>query len=119
MGINILKQSNTSRRKSRVNSCVLILMFSIIHKHWIFPWLNADSWELGQFCVKLRLFLRLSWASLVVQLVKNLPAMQETWALSLGWEDPLEKGKAPHASMLAWKIPWTVYHGVAKSQTRL
>ena len=45
------------------------------------------------------------WASLVAQLVKNLPAMWETW---VHWEDPLEKGKATHSSILAWKIPWTV-----------
>ena len=44
-------------------------------------------------------------ASLVAQLVKNPPAMQETWVQSLGWEDPLEKGKATHSSILAWKIP--------------
>ena len=43
-------------------------------------------------------------ASLVAQMVKNLPAMQETWVRSLGWEDPLEKGKAPHSSILAWRI---------------
>ena len=48
------------------------------------------------------------WASLVAQLVKNLPAVQETWVRSLGWEDPLEKGKATHSSILAWRIPWTV-----------
>ena len=48
-----------------------------------------------------------SWASLVAQLVKNLLAMQETWVRSLGWEDPLEKGKASHSSVLAWRIPWT------------
>ena len=47
-------------------------------------------------------------ASLVAQLVKNLPAMRETWVCSLGWEDPLEKGKATHSSILAWRIPWTV-----------
>ena len=47
-------------------------------------------------------------ASLVAQLVKNLPAMQETWVQSLGWEDALEKGKATHSSILAWRIPWTV-----------
>ena len=41
------------------------------------------------------------WASLVAQLVKNPPTVQETWAWSLGWEDPLEKGKATHASILA------------------
>ena len=47
-------------------------------------------------------------ASFVAQLVKNLLAMQETWVRSVGWEDPLEKGKATHFSILAWKIPWTV-----------
>ena len=49
-----------------------------------------------------------SWASLVAQLVKNLPAMQETWVRSLGWEDPLEKGKATHSRILAWRILWTL-----------
>ena len=49
-----------------------------------------------------------SWASLVAQLVKNLPAMWETWVRPLGWEDPLEKGKATHSSILAWRILWTV-----------
>ena len=52
--------------------------------------------------------LQYSWASLVAQLVKNLPAMWETWALSLGWEDPLERGKAAHSNILTWRIPWTV-----------
>ena len=47
------------------------------------------------------------WASLVAQMVKNLPTMQETWVQSLGQEDPLEKGKAIHSSILAWRIPWT------------
>ena len=42
------------------------------------------------------------------QMVKNLPAMRETWVQYLGWEDPLEKGKATRSSILAWKIPWTV-----------
>ena len=49
-----------------------------------------------------------SWASLVAQLVKNPPAMRETWVRSLGWEDPLEKEKATHSSILAWTIPRTV-----------
>ena len=52
--------------------------------------------------------LQYSWASLVDQLVKNPPPMWETWVQSLGWEDPLEKGKATHASILAWRIPWTL-----------
>ena len=47
-------------------------------------------------------------ASLVAQLVKNPPAMRETWVQSLGWEDPLEKEKATHSSILAWRIPWTI-----------
>ena len=46
------------------------------------------------------------WASLVAQLVKNPPAMRETWVQSLGWEKPLEKGKATHSRILAWRIPW-------------
>ena len=48
------------------------------------------------------------WASLIAQWVKNLLPMRETWVPSLGWEDPLEKGKATHSNILAWKIPWTV-----------
>ena len=52
------------------------------------------------------------WASFVAQLVKNLPAMQVTWVQSLGWEDPLEKGKATHSSFLIGE-----FHGVAKSRT--
>ena len=47
--------------------------------------------------------------SLVAQLFKKLPAMQETWVQSLGWEDLLEKGMATHSSILAWEIPWTIY----------
>ena len=47
------------------------------------------------------------WVSLVAQIVKNLPAMQETQVQSLGWEDPLEKKLATHSSSLAWRSPWT------------
>ena len=53
----------------------------------------------------------IKWASLVAQLVKNLPAMQETWVRSWGWEDPLEKGTATNSSILAWRIPWTEQSG--------
>ena len=60
-----------------------------------------------------------SWAFLVAQLVKNPCAMWETWVQSLGWEDPLEKGKATHSTILALRISQTVVHGVAKSQTQL
>ena len=52
--------------------------------------------------------LQYSWASFVVQLVKNPPAMWLTWVWSLGWEDPLEKGKTTHSRILAWRISWTV-----------
>ena len=52
--------------------------------------------------------LQYSWASLVAQLVKNPPAMWETWVWSWSWEDPLEKGKATHSSILAQRIPWIV-----------
>jgi len=62
------------------------------------------------------------WASLVVQMVKNLTAMWETLVQSLGWEDPLKKGMATHSSILAWKILWTEepgrlqsVHGITKS----
>ena len=56
-----------------------------------------------------------SQASLIAQLVKNLPAMWETWVRFLGWEDPLEKEMATHSSILAWKIPWTEEPGGLQS----
>ena len=52
--------------------------------------------------------LSVKWAFLVAQLVKNPPAMQETWVQSLRWKDPLEKGMATHSSILAWRISWSV-----------
>ena len=52
--------------------------------------------------------LQYSWASLVAQLIKNSLASRETWVRSLGWEDPLEKRKATHSSILAWRIPLPV-----------
>ena len=69
--------------------------------------------------------LQYSWASLVAQTVKNLPAMGEIWVRSLGWKDPQEEGMATHSSFLAWRIPmdgeaWlATVCGVAKSWTRL
>jgi len=59
--------------------------------------------------------LQYSWTSLVTQLVRNLPAIPETWVHSLGWEDPLEKGKATHSSILAWRNPWTEEPGGLQS----
>ena len=60
--------------------------------------------------------------SLVAQMVRNPPAMRETWVRSLAWEDPLEEGMATQSSILAWRIPmvkgawWATVHGVANSQ---
>ena len=73
----------------------------------------SDIWEAS-----------LQWASLVAQMVKSLPAMQETWVRSLGREDPLEKGMATHSSTVAWRILWTEEPGGLlslgfQSQTRL
>ena len=51
--------------------------------------------------------LQYPWASLVVQMLKTLPIIQETWVWSLGWEDLLEEGMATHSNILAWRIPWT------------
>ena len=65
------------------------------------------------------------WAFLVAHMVKNWPAMRETWVRPLGWEDSLEEGMAIHSSTLAWRIPkdrgaWqATVHKVTKSQTRL
>ena len=67
--------------------------------------------------------LQCSWASLVAQMVKNLPAMWETWVQFLDWENPLEEGMSTHSSILAWRIPmgrgawWATVHGVAKNWT--
>ena len=64
-------------------------------------------------------------ATLVSQMVKNPPAMHETWVQTLGWEDPLEKGMATHSSILAWRIPldreawWATVHRVTKNWTPL
>ena len=63
------------------------------------------SYNPSAFCLSCRI--PFTGASLVAQLVKNLPAMQETWVRFLGWEDPLEEEMATHSSILAWRIPWT------------
>ena len=56
----------------------------------------------------LSLHFALLWVSLVAQLVKNPPVLQESWVRSLGWENPLEEGLTTHSSIMAWRIPWTV-----------
>ena len=68
----------------------------------LISWVRKIHWRRD------RLPTPVSWVSLVAQRVKNPPAMLETWVQSLGWEDPLEKEKATHSSILAWRIPWTV-----------
>ena len=70
------------------------LRLAIVNWHQLVLFLVGTSGHLGAF--------------LIAQLIKNPPAMRETWVRCLGWEDPLEKGKASHSSILAWRIPWTV-----------
>ena len=76
---------------------------------WIWIWANTER----------------SWAPLMTQMVKDPPAIWETWVWSLGWEDPLEESMATHSSFLAWRIPldrgawWATGHGVTKSQMHL
>ena len=55
------------------------------------------------------------WASLVAQMVKNLPARRETWVQSLLWENPLRKGIATHSGILAWEVPWAEESGGLQS----
>ena len=68
---------------------------------------DKSSWTIRLFFIFLGLFLIIIRSSLIAQLVKNLPAMQETPVRFLGQEDPLEKDMATHSSILAWSIPWT------------
>ena len=77
---------------------------------WLFPVAAtvAAETEAKTFPKLEATFCLSEWASLVAQLVKNQPTMQETWVQSLGREDPLEKGKATHSTILVWRIPWTV-----------
>ena len=65
------------------------------------PWAHRELDRMEQLSLSFS-------ASFVAQLVKNPPAMWEAWVRSLGWEDPLERGKATHSSILGWRIPWTV-----------
>ena len=76
-------------------SCIAGKLFTV--------WATREATTL----LKLNYFLRTLLASLVAQLVKNLPAMQEIWVWFLGWEDHLEKEIVTHSSILAWRIPWT------------
>ena len=100
----VLKGAEVKQRTLRPNLGLLIFVFT--RKLLLFFFFNAQilMWVVG---TKYRKYDK-SWLSLIAQLVKNPPAMQETQVQSLGWEDPPEKEKASHSSVLAWRIPWTV-----------
>ena len=80
------------------------IILRVFLNQYIFMFLIFLLWDNHKIYKRVRF--RYCWSSLVVQMVKHLPAMQETWVPSLGWKDPLEKEMATHSSTLAWKIPW-------------
>ena len=97
------KTSGCTKSPSFPNSTVLHL-FTLARSAHFLPWnifwlLCFHSTFMPSFWYQ--------WASLVTQMVKNLPAVEETWVQSLSWQDPLQKGMATHSSILAWRIPWT------------
>ena len=114
MGCHALLQGSSRLRDLTHVSCVSCIGRWILY-HYA-TWASKHNTDLTKFIN----FIKKKKKSIfpLAQLVKTLPAMQETWVQSLGWEDPLEKGKATHHSILAWRIPCKV-HGVTKSQTRL
>ena len=80
----------------------------ILHCEYLYKTYQLRTIYLSsQVAIVWLLLYRCPWASLVPQLVKNLPATQQTWVQSPSWEDPLEKEMATHCSILAWEIPWT------------
>ena len=88
---------------------LLFLAFMIIAVNW---YLIVDLIWISLMIIAVKhffIYLLAIWASLVAQLVRNPPAMRETWLRSLGWEDPMEKGKATHSSVLTWRISWTIW----------
>ena len=80
--------------------CLIVLPFMLVFLNKQFRFACFESYSNGIIYI-------LSWASLVAQMIKNPPAMQETWVRSLGQEYPLEKGMATHSNILAWRIPLT------------
>ena len=83
--------------RPQISVFIILFVFKQVEREdfeWLL-WVRLLTWSI-----------RLAGASLVVQIVKCLPTMQETWVWSLGWEDPLEKEMATHSSTLAWRIPW-------------
>ena len=108
--------------------CKPLLLCSEIHINvfiLFILWLSSTIMRFHFICIVLYRSNSTCRTSLVAPTVKNLPAMQETWARSLGWEDPLEKGMATHSSILAWRTLmdkgawWATVHGVTKSGSGL
>ena len=89
------------------NSAVLLYWFPWQRIHLQCRRLQFDSW-VRKICGRRDRLPTVFLGFPVAQLVKNPPAMREAWVQSLGWEDPLEKGKATRSRILAWRIPWTV-----------
>ena len=88
-----------------VGSGHLLLAFTSTHQDCLVGRYHLSIWEL--LFLALEITQLTQRASLVAQMVKNLPVIQETWVRFLGWEDPLEKEMATHSSIPAWRIPWT------------
>ena len=93
--MNLGKIQQTVREREACRASVQVVAKS---------WTHLGDWRTITMTYSILCFY--IWASLVAQMVKNLPAMQETQVQSLGWEDPLKKGMATHSSILAWRIPW-------------
>ena len=86
------------------------ILYQLSHNVFL-SWISTGQGNMGKANIY-----HFSQASLVAQMVKNLPAVHETWVWALNWEDPLEKGMAAQSCNLAWRIPWSD-HGLAKSWT--
>ena len=129
-----LRSTCLMAKKKKIHShpCLLVTVRQVSAWRWLWTEKVQNVWPFeGRKKTWKTWVILLCWAlvgnpvSLVTQLVKNLPAMRETWVWSLGWEDPLEKGMATLSSILAWRIPWTEEPdglqsmGVAKSWIQL
>ena len=89
-----------------VKICFFEIFFQMISSLTFFYFSESHNKTYSTCIISYRSYI---WPSLEAQLVKNPPVRQETWVQSLGWEDPLKKGKATHSSIWAWRIPRTVY----------
>ena len=85
----------------------LLFICLLVFDSFVTPWTVAHQAPLSMGFSRQEYWSGLPFPFLVVQTVKSLPATQESWVQSLGQEDPLEKGMAPHSSILVWRIPWT------------